>query len=156
MESVEAEGRERIGKLNAVVSDIGCRLDEQAAIGEEQARALERAIREGLASLGERLTGAEPEFSTEGEGPGPIERLGAAVVAADARMADRVPASEGEGFVAFAPTAAGYRLVELPGRPPEIGSTLELDVCDGPLVVTRHGRSPLPFDRRPCAYLGCA
>ena len=78
-----------------------------------------------------------------------------AVVTADLHTADRVPASEGEGFVAFAPTAAGYRLVELPGSPPELGSTLELDMCDGPLVVTRHGRSPLPFDRRPCAYLGC-
>jgi hypothetical protein len=61
--------------------------------------------------------------------------------------------SETEGCVAFAPTADGYRLVELPGRPPEIGSTLELDVCDGPLVVTRYGSSPLPLDSRSCAYL---
>ena len=136
------------------MAELGRRLDEQAAIGEEQARASERAIREGLASLGESLTGSEPKLAAAGKGQGPIERLGAAVVEADARMADRDPVSEAEGFVAFAPTAAGYRLVELPGRRPEIGSTLELDVCDGPLVVIRHGRSPLPFDRRPCAYLG--
>ena len=141
-------------ELNAVVTELGCRLDQQAAIGEEQARASERAIREGLASLGERLTGFEPTLSAKGKGPGPIERLAAAVVTADASMADRDPVSIAEGFVAFAPTASGYRLVELPGGPPEIGSMLELDVCDGPLVVTRHGRSPLPFDGRPCAYLG--
>ncbi len=156
VESIEIEGRERLGMLNAAVSDLGRRLDEQAAIGEEQARASEWAIREGLASLHEGLTGAEPEFSTDGKEPGPLERLGAAVVAVDARMADRGPVSKAEGFVAFAPTASGYRLVELPGGLPEIGSTLVLDVCDGPFVVTRHGRSPLPFDRRPCAYLGCA
>lgn len=156
VESIEIEGRERLGMLNAAVSDLGRRLDEQAAIGEEQARASEWAIREGLASLHEGLTGAEPEFSTDGKEPGQLERLGAAVVAVDARMADRGPVSKAEGFVAFAPTASGYRLVELPGGLPEIGSTLVLDVCDGPFVVTRHGRSPLPFDRRPCAYLGCA
>ena len=40
-----------------------------------------------------------------------------------------------------------------PAAPPEIGSTLELDVCDGPLVVTRYGSSPLPLDSRSCAYL---
>ena len=73
---------------------------------------------------------------------------------AEARMADQIPVADVEGCVAFAPTTTGYRLVELPGRPPEIGSTVELDGCDGPLVVTRYGRSPLPFDSRPCAYLG--
>ncbi len=82
-----------------------------------------------------------------------IERLGAAVIEADARMADQIPVAEAEGCVAFAPTPAGYRLVELPGSPPEIGSTVELEECDGPLVVTRYGRSPLPLDSRPCAYL---
>ena len=68
VESIEIEGRERLGMLNAAVSDLGRRLDEQAAIGEEQARASEWAIREGLASLHEGLTGAEPEFSTDGAG----------------------------------------------------------------------------------------
>ncbi len=126
-ESLAADDRT---ELSAMVAELGCRLDEQAAIGEERA------------------------LSAAGKGPGQIERLGAAVVAADASMTERVPVPEGEGFVAFAPTAAGYRLIEVPGRPPEIGSTLELDVCDGPLVVTRYGSSPLPFDRRPCAYLG--
>ena len=78
---------------------------------------------------------------------------GAAVVEADARMADQIPVSEADGCVAFAPTPSGYRLVELPGTPPEVGATLELECSDGPLVVTRYGRSPLPLDGRPCAYL---
>ncbi len=141
-------------ELNATVAELGRRLDEQAAIAEEQARATERALRKGLASLGERLVDTESAYADAGKAlRRSIERLGAAVVEADARMADQIPVSEAEGCVAFAPTADGYRLVELPGRPPEIGSTLELDVCDGPLVVTRYGSSPLPLDSRSCAYL---
>ena len=120
----------------------------------EQARATERALRKGLASLGERLVDTESAYVDAGKAlRRSIERLGAAVVEADARMADQIPVSEAEGCVAFAPTAAGYRLVELPGTPPEIGSTIELEECEGPLVVTRYGRSPLPLDSRPCAYL---
>ena len=57
------------------------------------------------------------------------------------------------GLRRFAPTPEGYRLVEIPGVPPEIGSAITLDSCDGQLVVTRYGRSPLPLDGRPCAYL---
>ena len=59
----------------------------------------------------------------------------------------------GEGYVAFAPTAEGYRLVPVPGRPPELGAVVEVEGCEGPLVVTRYGRSPLPLDNRACAYL---
>jgi hypothetical protein len=144
-------------KLSATVAELGRRLDEQVAIGEEQARASERAIRKGLASLGKRLTGPESKYAGAGKGlRRSIERLGAAVVEANARMADQLPVSEAEGCVAFAPTAVGYQLVELPGGPPEIGSTVEVEGCEGALVVTRYGRSPLPFDRRPCAYLGRA
>ena len=153
-ESLAADDGAELAELNATVAELGRRLDEQAGLAEEQARATERALRKGLASLGERLVDTESAYADAGKAlRRSIERLGAAVVEADARMADQIPVSEEEGCVAFAPTAAGYRLVELPGRPPEIGSTLELDVCDGPLVVTRYGSSPLPLDSRSCAYL---
>ena len=68
---------------------------------------------------------------------------------------DQVTSAGSEGWIAFAPTADGYRLVELPGRSPELGATVELGVdgCEGSLVVSRYGRSPLPFDSRQCAYL---
>lgn len=141
-------------QLKGALAELERRLEGQAALGAEQLRATERALRKGLASLGERLVGGESAYLDAGNAlRRSIERLGAAVVEADARMADQIPLSEAEGCVAFAPTAAGYRLVELPGRPPKIGSTVELESCDGPLTVTRYGRSPLPLDSRPCAYL---
>ena len=150
----ESLASEDVAELKASVTELERRLEGQVAMGEEQVRATERALRKGLASLGGRLVDSESAYVEAGNAlRRSIERLGAAVVEADARMADQIPVSEAEGCVAFAPTAAGYRLVELPGRPPELGSTVELEVCDGPLVVTRYGRSPLPLDSRPCAYL---
>ena len=141
-------------ELEARLGVLEHRFEGQLALGEEQVRVTERALRKGLASLGERLVDSEAAYADAGNAlRRSIERLGAAVVEADARMADAIPVDEAEGCVAFAPTAAGYRLVELPGARPELGSTLELDCSDGPLVVTRFGRSPLPLDGRPCAYL---
>jgi hypothetical protein len=140
--------------LRETVADIERRLEGQSALGQEQVRATERALRKGLASLGERLVESESAYAQAGNTlRRSIERLGAAVVEADARMAEQIPVSPLEGCVAFAPTADGYRLVEMPGAAPEVGALVELEACDGPLVVTRYGRSPLPFDGRPCAYL---
>ena len=150
----ESLASDDLAGLKAKVAELGRGLEEQAAIGEEQSRAAERAIRKGLASLGERLVDTESAYADAGNAlRRSIQRLGAAVVEADARMADQIPLAEAEGCVAFAPTTAGYRLVELPGKPPELGSTIELEGCEGALVVTRYGRSPLPLDGRPCAYL---
>lgn len=140
--------------LRATVDRLDRQLEAQSALGEEQARATERALRKGLASLGERLIDSESAYVEAGNTlRRSIERLGAAVVEADARMADQIPVSPLDGCVAFAPTDDGYRLIELEGERPEVGATVEVDVCDVPLVVTRYGRSPLPFDGRPCAYL---
>ena len=140
--------------LRETVSNLERRLEGQTALGEEQVRATERALRKGLAALGERLVESESAYFEAGNTlRRSIERLGAAVVEADARMSDQIPVSPLEGCVAFAPTADGYRLIELSGDPPEVGAVVEVEACDGPLVVTRYGRSPLPFDGRPCAYL---
>ncbi len=150
----ESLSRDDSETLRSAVGDLERRLEGQIAVGETQARATERALRKGLASLGERLVDTESAYVEAGNTfRRAIERLGAAVVEADARIADQIPALPLEGCVAFAPTSDGYRLIELPGAPPDVGSTLELESCDGPLVVTRYGLSPLPLDRRPCAYL---
>ena len=62
---------------------------------------------------------------------------------------ERRPAS---GWVAFASTTTGYRLVHVDGGVPAIGETIEVpDV--GEVVVLRIGRSPLPGDARACVYL---
>ena len=118
----ESLASDQSAELLAKVAELAGRLDEQAALGQEQVRVTERALRKGLASLGERLVDTESAYADAGNAlRRSIERLGAAVVEADARMADQVPVSEAEGCVAFAPTPDGYRLVEIPGPPPEIG-----------------------------------
>ena len=140
--------------LRAALTEVERRLDDQLSHQDEQVRVTERALRKGLASLGERLVDSETAYHEAGTAlRRSIERLGAAVVEADARMAEQIPVSEVEGYVAFAPTAEGYRLVPVPGRPPELGAVVEVEGCEGPLVVTRYGRSPLPLDNRRCAYL---
>jgi hypothetical protein len=51
----------------------------------------------------------------------------------------------------FVPDAAGYRLLERVGEVPTRGSVLELEA--GLRRVIRIGGSPLPGDRRRCAFL---
>jgi hypothetical protein len=57
-----------------------------------------------------------------------------------------------DAWVAFASTAAGYRLVERSGPLPAAGATMDLPDL-GELVVLRVGPSPLPLDRRACVFL---
>ena len=51
----------------------------------------------------------------------------------------------------FVWTPGGYELVERDGGPPEVGA--EVEVADRRERVTKVGPSPLPGDRRRCAYL---
>jgi hypothetical protein len=47
---------------------------------------------------------------------------------------------------------SGYELVEQDGDPPAVGAQVEFE--GKPLRVTKLAPSPLPGDRRVCAYLG--
>ena len=51
----------------------------------------------------------------------------------------------------FVPKAEGYDLVERDGALPAVGEALEFGEQE--FVVTKVGRSPLPFDRRSCVFL---
>ncbi len=51
----------------------------------------------------------------------------------------------------FLSKPSGYELREQDGDPPGIGATIEWD--GETLRVTKIAPSPLPGDRRPCAYL---
>ena len=86
-------------------------------------------------AVGARLAGIEATVEALGE----VQPIGHTSVA------------DSTGCIAFLPTVRGYRFVELTGPPPEVGSSLEL--ADGEFVVVGRGRSPLPHDGRPCAYL---
>ena len=56
------------------------------------------------------------------------------------------------GHCLFVSKPTGYELVDREGEPPAVGSTVELD-GEGRWIVNRVSQSPLPQDRRPCAYL---
>ena len=47
---------------------------------------------------------------------------------------------------------SGYELVERDGDAPDVGA--EIEVGEERFRVTKVAPSPLPGDRRPCAYLG--
>lgn len=55
------------------------------------------------------------------------------------------------GHILFLPAEDGYELVDHVGASPRVGEVV--DVRDQSWVVTKIGRSPLPFDDRDCAFL---
>jgi hypothetical protein len=55
------------------------------------------------------------------------------------------------GWIAFLSSPYGYRLVDGPGPMPSLGDSVELD--GQARRVVKVGPSPLPRDRRRCAYL---
>jgi hypothetical protein len=56
-----------------------------------------------------------------------------------------------DGHILFLPAEDGYELVDHVGASPRVGEVI--DVRDQSWVVTKIGRSPLPFDDRDCAFL---
>jgi hypothetical protein len=54
-------------------------------------------------------------------------------------------------YLAFVWTPAGYQLRVKEGEPPAVGDEVEEDGTR--LRVFKVGPSPIPGDRRPCAYL---
>ncbi|HLY85075.1 MAG TPA: hypothetical protein VKO84_00970 [Gaiellaceae bacterium] len=55
-------------------------------------------------------------------------------------------------YLLFVWKPSGYELVQQDGQPPAVGS--QVDVDGSLLQVTKLAPSPLPGDRRVCAYLG--
>ena len=55
------------------------------------------------------------------------------------------------GYVVFAWSPTGYELTEREGQPPTVGE--EVEEGERTLRVSKVGPSPLPGDRRRCAYL---
>jgi hypothetical protein len=56
-----------------------------------------------------------------------------------------------EGHLLFVWKTSGYELREQGGDVPSVGAVVELDGV--PLRVAKVAPSPLPGDKRPCAYL---
>jgi hypothetical protein len=58
--------------------------------------------------------------------------------------------SDGNGYLLFVWSPAGYSLREEKGDPPAVGS--EFEDGDRLLVVNKIGASPLPGDTRQCVF----
>jgi hypothetical protein len=66
----------------------------------------------------------------------------------------RPPTAAGfESHLEFMSTPSGYRLGARDGEPPAVGTRISSLDLHEPLVVVRHGPSPLPRDPRVCAFL---
>ena len=176
---VEHAGTADASGLGDRIENLERRLDADAARSDEQVRATEEALRDGLAALGGRLAETQSSYVEAGDAlRRSIERLGAAIVEADSVAGARPPSPEetkqakepkskksktskkhkepetdGPGpFLAFVPNDSGYGLQELDGSVPAVGDALSMQNEDD-FVVIRVGRSPLPLDRRRCVYL---
>ena len=117
---------ERFDEVTNRLSELSDRPDENAA-GDRESESVEE-LQETISQLHARLAQVEP-------------------VAAEPQPAHDL------SYVAFVATSSGYTLVEQESPPPPVGSELELPAVDGRFRVVRIGRSPLPLDRRCCAYL---
>jgi hypothetical protein len=58
--------------------------------------------------------------------------------------------ADGNGYLLFVWSPAGYTLRELDGDPPQVGQ--ELEENGATLVVNKIGASPLPGDTRSCVF----
>jgi hypothetical protein len=61
------------------------------------------------------------------------------------------PGPAADGWLAFVHSPDGYRLLEREGEPPARNAIVELE--GGAFTVLRLGPSPLPGDRRRCAFV---
>ena len=61
------------------------------------------------------------------------------------------PEPAADGWVAFVPSPDGYFLFPQEGSPPACQAAVQLQL--GAFLVLRLGPSPLPGDRRRCAFL---
>ena len=66
------------------------------------------------------------------------------------RTVSSAPMGDGNGYLLFVWSPAGYSLREVEGDLPQLGS--ELEEGDRLLVVSKIGASPLPGDSRRCAF----
>jgi chromosome segregation ATPase len=157
IEAAQAK-RKDVRALVRELERVERRLDARESVDEAATRAIEKTVRKGLSKLGEQMTEAEESYLEAGRKlHTAIEGLGRAIHAADAHL-DEDGEQSGDGhaggtYIAFAPTLDGYRLVVCSGPAPGLGERVVVPSCEGELVVTRVGSSPLPFDARACVYL---
>lgn len=118
----------------------------------EQRDELEARLEDAERRLEERTKQVGELENALAEARGELARLRTRLAELDREV---VPKREKEGptaHVLFVVGADGYEIVERDGTPPQTGERVELE-DGGAQLVAKVGQSPLPGDRRPCAYL---
>ncbi len=139
--------------------DPGDEADGTRPLSAEAARPrsdwLERIERYNAGGQGERAelkpgpdAGREPPPSERAQEPIPPAHTDGQSL--ELRVLDQPPA---ERHLLFVPTTDGYLLVEREGPPPPLSGEVETPELPGFFVVAKLAPSPLPNDRRACAYL---
>lgn len=140
----------RIGELEARRADADRRVEEARAELESLREAREETAAERKARVGELERLLEDERTRRAE----LEsRVGELERGADGE--GQAPAGEDRPIrhLLFFRAEGGYDLASMDGPPPGIGDQVTPPGAPGRFVVLKVGRSPLPGDPSPCAFL---
>lgn len=141
-ETLLAHQRSELAELDAERSLVRLRTDEL--------QAAERRLEESDG----RVAFLTRELDALGEALAARERRTAEVEHTVETTRDEAAESHSAGHVRFVASPDGYRLATSDERCARAGDVVEIDGRS--FVVTRVGRSPLPDDARPCAFLALA
>jgi chromosome segregation ATPase len=154
----EAEARAavelQLASLGASAEALDHRLQEECAAHVVTRRELGR-VEEELAELQrqtDKLAATESELSACAR---LLEEVSAGLESAKDRLGERdVDGADPDRHVVFIPLEGVYALAERPGPSPAVGAYEDVDGVR--FLVSRIGPSPLPADRRRCAYVEVA
>jgi hypothetical protein len=154
-----AELDERQAELASLAIELRAR--EEAVRAEEREASLRK---QELGAVELRRAAVERREATAAQRESALEQATSDLRARELQLAERERPHPLDGDVDLPPPPApeppthllyvardGWRLVEHDGLVPPVDSSVEVD--GEAFVVTRIGRSPLPDDRRACAYL---
>ena len=148
--ALEAATPQGAAAPEATVVPIAPRLEEPATVVEAPVVPIAPQLEEPATVVDVAAEGApeRPAVEAAPERPAPpvsvVTSLPIAVVQPDSQPSF--------GWVAFASTTTGYRLIHLTGAIPAVGTTVDIPDL-GERLVLRLGRSPLWQDQRTCAFL---
>ena len=140
--------------IGQLVLQRGLLNEEQLEIALAEHMSTGKRLGEVLVDRGWLTVEELSELLAQQDGARGIELLRTRVAEAEAGLEPKLADADENahlGHVLFVWTPAGYELLGRAGAPPRVGE--EVGVSGGTRVVTKVGPSPLPCDRRRCAFL---
>jgi hypothetical protein len=129
---------EQLGRLEELIAELRVALADPPGTA-----TLSRLVAQSHNALADRIAGFEQAVAGRNDTPVPAPSP-PAEQSAESR-------SEPASFVALVPSPEGYGLAIMDGLLPDPGTTVRVGEADR--IVVRVGPSPLPGDRRRCAFL---